>query len=571
MKFSWVYGILLFFSIPSLAVVDMKSANYAETYTDLQVPGVGYDLRVTRTYNSRSIFNGMFGFGWCSDFETKIEVTPENALKLTECGGGVEVNYLPKDFKAGSTDQVISQIIAGLKKKRPDLKEDYLKNLAHEMGSNTFMREEFARRLDIKGEIAAGKIFFANGKESENISFQKGNYKRSLADGTYQLFDGKTGRITHMYDKNGNYLKLEWAKDGLLGVVDNLGRKLTFKLDPTSRKVALVTGPNKLTATYKTTGENLEEVKNAKGETFRYAYDELHNLTLITLPNKQTKKLTYNKDKDWVMSFTNPKGCVESYDYLLGKPDPKSYFKSTVVKKCGKEITNQSSYEFFHKPRQDGLGLYLHRVKTVNNGAVTDITYHSVFGKPLSILENGEKTEYSYYANGFVFTKKDSARSLKYEYKGSCQKVSRVYTQMLNSVDNPVATGGTKRREVSNTKEKVTREFHTDFQYDKAKCNLVAAQNSEGQKVSIKYDARGRIEVITDQTKKPIHIQYEDKFGKPETVSRPGLGTITVKYKEDGEILKVESKQGPEVAVQVASIFNNLLDIIAPATSESSL
>src|SRR5690606_5757339 len=126
---------------------------------------------------------------------------------------------------------------------------------------------------------------------------------------------------------------------------------------------------------------------------YKYAYDDLHNLTKITLPDGTYKALTYNKDRDWVTSFRNPKGCLETYDYTLGKPDPKSYFKSTVVKKCGKEVTNQSSYEFFHRPRQDGLGLYLHRVKTVNNGKVTDITYHPVFGRPLAILENGEKTE----------------------------------------------------------------------------------------------------------------------------------------------------------------------------------
>lgn len=569
MKFSWAVVIILF-SIKSFAVVDMKSANYAETYTDLEVPGIGYDLRVTRTYNSRSIFNGMFGFGWCSDFETKIDVTPENALKLTECGGGVEINFLPKNFKANSSDSTISKIIAQLKKKRPDLKDSYLKGLAKEMEANTFMREEFARRLDIKGSVAAGTVFYANGKESENITLNGGSYKRTLSDGTYQLFDAKTGRLTHMYDKNGNYLKLAWGKDGLLGVADNMGRKLTFKLDPTSKKVALIIGPQKLTATYKTKGDNLEEVKNAKGEVFKYDYDELHNLTRINLPDKTYKSLTYNKDKDWVTSFRNPKGCIESYDYFLGKPDPKSYFKSTVVKKCGKEITNQSSYEFFHKQRQDGLGLYLHRVKTVNNGAVTDITYHPVFGKPLTILENGEKTEYAYYSNGYVYTKKEPNRHLKYEYKGKCQKVSRVHTQFIEKVEAPIAKGKAAKRGVSAI-EKVTRQFYTDFQYDSKKCNLIAAHNSEGQKVRISYDARGRIDKIVDQTKKPIHIKYENKFGKPAVVSRPGLGTIQVQYKADGEILKVDSKEGPEVAVQVASIFNNLLDIIAPATSESPL
>jgi hypothetical protein len=78
-----------FSSSVAFAIVDMKSANFSDNWTDLTVPGVGYDLRVNRSYNSRSLFNGLFGFGWCSDYETKIEVTPESNLKLTECGGGM--------------------------------------------------------------------------------------------------------------------------------------------------------------------------------------------------------------------------------------------------------------------------------------------------------------------------------------------------------------------------------------------------------------------------------------------------------------------------------------------------
>lgn len=82
------------------------------------------------------------------------------------------------------------------------------------------------------------------------------------------------------------------------------------------------------------------------------------------------------------------------------------------------------------------------------------------------------------------------------------------------------------------------------------------------------YDNKGRIATITDQAKKVVKIEYEDRFGKPSVVTRPGLGTIKVTYKPSGEINKVESKEGPSVAMQVASTFNNLLDVVAPATSE---
>src|SRR5882672_8064444 len=119
-------GLLILLPISSMAIVDMKSANYSESWPDMIVPGVGYDLRINRTYNSRSLFNGLFGFGWCSDYETKVEVTPENFLRLTECGGGMEIIFTTKNFAPIKIDNTVKLIIEEVKKRRPDFKADYL-------------------------------------------------------------------------------------------------------------------------------------------------------------------------------------------------------------------------------------------------------------------------------------------------------------------------------------------------------------------------------------------------------------------------------------------------------------
>jgi YD repeat-containing protein len=273
---------------------------------------------------------------------------------------------------------------------------------------------------------------------------------------------------------------------------------------------------------------------------------------------------------DWVLTFRNRKGCLESYDYNMSKDDPKNHFWSNVTKKCGDKITNQSKYEFFHKPRPDGVGVYLYRVKTENNGAVTDVVYHEIFGKPISMIRDGKKTEYSYYGNGLVKTKKESGKLMAFEYKNACSKVSQVTLQTFD--DN----GSVAKRKASSPRkpaknEKPVHVVRTKFVYAAPKCNLAFADNSDGQTVRLKYDAQGRISQIEDQSKKLVTIKYESRFGKPSVVTRPGLGTIQVTYKGDGEIQKVESKEGPKVAVQVASIFNNLLDIIAPATTDAPL
>lgn len=555
-------------AVDAYAIVDMKNANYSESWNDLVVPGVGYDLRVSRSYNSRSLFSGIFGFGWCSDYETKIEVTPESNLKVTECGGGMELIFTPKNFNPNKVDGTIKTIVAEIRRRRPDLKADYVANLEKELKTNDFMREEFGRRMNIKGKVEDGVTYLANGKEAENITLKNGVYKRILMDGTYQLFEASTGRMTHMYDKNQNYLKLNWEKDVLQSVADNLGRKLSFRYgDPSSKRVSEIIGPNNLKAKYVIKGEDLIEVTDAKGKAHKYTYDDVHNLTRVDLPDGTYKALTYNKDKDWVTSFRNPKGCLETYDYQTSKEDPKNHFWSNVVKKCGDKITNQSKYEFFHRMRPDKTGVFLYRVRSEVNGSVTDITYHEVYGKPITVVRDDQRTDYTYFDNGFVETKREPGRRTAFEYKNPCNKVSSLTVQFIDeSPDNRQA-----RRTAQVKNDKITKTVRTKFSYEGQKCNLLSADTSDGQAVKLQYDSRGRISQIEDQAKKIVKIRYEAKFGKPSVVTRPGLGTIEVTYKEDGEIAKVTSKEGPKVAVQVASIFNNLLDIIAPATAETPL
>lgn len=560
-----VLSIFLFHSPKGFAIVDMKSANYSESWTDLNALGVGYDLRVERTYNSRSLFNGLFGFGMCSDFETKIEITPESNIKLTECGAGMEVTYTTKSFNPNRIDATVKQIVAEVKKRRPDLRPDYVAGFEKALKTNDYMRDEFGRRMNIKGKVEDGVVYLANGREAESITLKNGVFKRALVDGTYQLFDPVSGHLVQMYDKNQNYLKLTWEKDLLQQVTDNQGRKLAFKYNPSSKKIAEIVGPNNVRVRYTLKGEDLVEVVDAKSERYKYSYDDVHNLLRIDYPDKTFKALTYNKDKDWVTSFRNRKGCLETYDYQVSKDDPKNHFWSNVVKKCDGKITNQSKYEFFHRPRPDGTGVYLYRVRTEINSNITDIVYHEIFGKPISIMRDNVRTDYAYFDNGFVKTKKEPGRLMTFEYKNSCQKVSQVTLQFFEEEE------GKERKPSQSKSEKLVKTSKTKFIYDSQKCNLVMADSSDGQVVKLQYDPQGRISQIEDQSKKLVKIKYEGKFGKPWIVTRPGLGTIQVMYKPDGEISKVDSKEGPTVAVQVASIFNNLLDIISPATSETPL
>ncbi len=367
----------VFFSLTSWAIVDMKNANYSNTWVDIEIPGSGYDLKVSRTYNSRSLFNGIFGFGWCSDFETKLDKLSDGNLKITECGSGQETIF---------------------------------NKLKPEQGVATFQSA-------------------SNG--ADIISFEKNQYIRKLPDGMAMKFNSE-GYLEYIYDKNSNYLKFEIQAGLARSVVDNNGRKLNFTYTQ-NRKIKSIKGPSGISADY--TYSNLEDlslVKNSWGNVYKYEYDELHNLVRADYPDKTFVKIEYNKNKDWVTSFKDRQNCMEDYKYDFSKTEPALHYWADITKTCGDKITNQSKHEFWFKKRASGEA-YLSRVLSIVNNSSVDISYHETFGKPVSIRRDNELSTYEYSAMGQVVQKKLPYMIIGYQYDKKNNKVTRVETQMLDA------------------------------------------------------------------------------------------------------------------------------------------
>lgn len=553
MKYSaaLVLSVLLSYA-PAYALVDMNSASYSNVWTDLQVPGNGYDLKVMRAYKSRTLFNGMFGFGWCSTFETKLEVISEGNIKISECGDGLEIVFSPREITRKDVDTTIAQIITRMKvdPKLKILSQDYWKKLSDELVENADKRSSLAAQYKVLVPVKEGTRFLANGREVENVVFNKTHYTRNLSDGSYQRFDLQ-GRMTHNYDKNGNFLRFTYDQDLLTQIEDNNARKLSFRYFP-NKKVRQITGPNGLNSEYKyDTKENLVWNKNAWAKTdkdvYTYEYNEFHNLTKASWPDKTFITIRYDNIKDWVVGFTDRDKCVENYKYEFSPTNAKFHYWSSVVKTCGKEVVARNRYEFWHKQLPSGQ-VVLARVLTNTNGSTTDITYHDTHGKATSIKKNNDKVIFDYYPDGLIKTRESAISKVEFAHDAATKKVASVKTTVFD-------------------KGKAVSVIQTVFRYDN-KGNLIYAENTDGQKINMTYDFKGRIATITDHAKKVVRIDYEERFGKPSVVTRPGLGTIHVSYKPNGEIAKVDSAEGPSVASQVASTFSNLLEVIAPATKD---
>lgn len=545
---------LTLISSTSFAVVDMKNANYSESWIDVTVPGSGMDFKIQRHYNSRSTFSGMFGYGWCSDYETTLERTPEGGLKLQECGAGQEISYQPARSDGKGVDVTINQIMDYARKANRTGTSQYFDTLRLQLQENAGLRQRWAIEAKLRiPDAKKGSVYEASTLEVEKITYDGTYFTRTLTDGTLQKFD-RDGRLVFVYDKNGNYVKMVYNGGVLRELIDNNARKLTLAYS-TNKKVTSINGPGQIKADYIFKGEDLVEVRNMWKNKYTYQYDDLHNLLRVDFPDKTHLALSYNKNNDWVTSFTERAvggpACTELYTYEVDKKAPDDHYWSVASKKCGKEVQNQARFEFWHKKRNDGKR-FLSRVLTKSNTDSLDVTYHAELGRPVQIKKNNQVTTFGYYTNGLIQWKSTDQFKMNFEYKNEFNKVSKVVTEYYDVM------------------KKVNKKRETVFRYDN-KANLVFASNTDGQTVALTYDLRGRIATITDQAKKEVQIKYEERTGKPASITRPSVGTIQVSYKPNGEILKVDSKEGPTVAVQVASTFNNLLDIIAPATSELSL
>ncbi|MFN8944394.1 MAG: cell wall-associated protein wapA, partial [Pseudobdellovibrionaceae bacterium] len=496
------------------------------------------------------------GFGWCSEFETNFIITPEGNIRLKECGGGQEILYSPREVTRKEIDRTISQIVSKIKAEgKVGQNADYFKRMSDELANDDEKRAFLARQYGVKIAINDGTKYMADGKQVEFFAKKQNIFERTLFDGTMERYEvvndplyGLKGRMILKYDKNKNYLKMTYDNDVLASIVDNGQKRMAFKYY-SNKKVKEILGPFGVKADYKfhSNQDDLAAVTNQWRNTFTYEYDGLHNMTKATWPDKTFVTLKYDQKRDWVVGYQDRDKCNETYKYEFDEAAPRMHYWSTVKKVCGKETLAENRYEFWFGERDSQN--YLKRVLSSVAGDTTDITYHDVFGKPISILKNNELTNFEYFPDGLPRSKYTKFMRMGFEYDSKTKKVSAVRTDFFDD------------------KGKKTTTRNTAFKYDD-RGNLVFARNTDGQAVTMSYDPQGRIASITDQAKKIVKIEYEERLGKPAIVTRPGLGTIRVSYKPNGEIAKVDSKEGASVAMQVASTFNNLLDIIAPATAE---
>jgi YD repeat-containing protein len=515
------------------AGVNLKNGNFYISYTDIVVPGGGKKLEITRTYNSKSTEVGWFGFGWGSEFETKLELSADGSIIIHEHGSGAKTRFTPKtavDAVAAST-KIVNEM-----KKKTALSEKAASDLIQKLALNAELRHTYAVNFGIQATVAPGSVLYSNDRGPQELQVTKEGFKRVFSDGRTDFFNND-GQLTKIADKAGYFIGFTYKNGQLDSIKDSQAKQIFFSWYPDGLVKEMWSAGDKK-ASYKYEETDLVSSKDVGDNSYEFAYDKSHNLSEIRYSDKTKLKISFDPKTFFVTEVADRNGETTKYQYGSNSTNPDDHYWTIVTKPGfdGKPVSNRYEYEI--KATADG-SRYTYRILTDINGIKTETIYgdHSL---PMKIMRSNHVTTFEYNQDGLL-TKKESSKGdfVNIEYDDKINKIKKV----------------------------VNNEGTTTFEYD-ARGNLIQAANNQGKKVFLIYDSKGKIAKMVDQetnsAKRVLAFKY-NALGKPVEIEMESIGKINVAYDNYGEIKKVESSAGHKMALQVTQAFQNLLTIVKPA------
>ncbi len=267
--------------------INMMEASFKTNFIDMQVDG----LNVSRSYDSRSTYSGLFGFGWCSTLD--LELIKNERFELRACGNS--------------------------------------QTLAHNMEPTIQNDSYVLKRKDgtvLRFAIDDGRLtgFRNPGHTEVQILRARGAMPRPTnlprRDATEE--GNKRNRIRIELDDSGRIARIEADTEQIA-------------------KADFLYGPE----------GNLLQIKNAWSNTYTYRYDALHNLTDINYPDGSKETLTYNTDYDRVTSFKGRNGCKETYRHTIepNTPQKKQLTQVSIATLTCSSKSNSTASDSQPKPR----------------------------------------------------------------------------------------------------------------------------------------------------------------------------------------------------------------------------
>ena len=510
--------------------VNVKNANFYLPNTDISYAAPGFPLEIERSYNSRSLNDGPFGFGWSFNYDIYVQIGEDGLPEVVDSDGFV-CKFLPQNGGAKTAlEASINQYIA--MKRDMDTKAniqhpgDWYDNLKQRLMSDPALFDNMKKEFpNMQVDLPEG-VYISTTRGVQQLEVRKEGYKRTFNNGVTHVFY-KSGKLRQMIDPTGHTLNMKYSKGAtgdLIEVAHSEGQRLTFEIN-SAGKITRATDPDGKSCQYLYDGNhNLIGFKDTTGKVTRYDYDDWHNMTKISFPNGDVIQNKYSTEKDWIIAQKGPGDHVTTYDYGTDPSDDSHYW--TAVDEDGV------------KTRYDYYDAQNRVVTTDAQGNKTDRTFSECCGKPLKVVESdGRIVNYEYDKRGNTTRIWDNkGQNVRYEYDPKWNKVTKVLTPQVTEV----------------------------YAYDNAG-NLTQGKDNTGNCVNLTYTEDGRVASTADcKGAQTFDFRY-NAAGKPVEIRERGKqGSVLIDYAPDGSVTQVRTN-GPADQREILESLQKLIQIVEPA------
>jgi YD repeat-containing protein len=306
-----VTTLLLGLGATASADINMMEASFRTTFIDLRTDG----LSLTRTYDSRSTYSGLFGFGWCSNLDASV-VKEKDTVVLIECGtkSRAKLITLQDSYLAKSADGIL---------RRFSLDDGRLTGI--ELPGHTEVRISRARSHLLQGDATGegnkrNRVLMELDDSSKVVRIESSSPSSTMsADFSYGL-DGSLRSVrnawsntyTYDYDRLHNLTHITYP--------DRTSETLTY--DPDRDRVTSFQGRNGCKENYQYTFQ--VPARSSK----KSSLTEFHQTSVATLacqgsdPTEIRFDFHYRKrpDQRWALSKLRLTrgGKTETLNYKLG-------------------------------------------------------------------------------------------------------------------------------------------------------------------------------------------------------------------------------------------------------------
>ena len=510
---------LMVHSLAGLAGVNPKNGDFYISYKDLSVQKNGQALEILRTYNSLSTSVGWFGYGWGSRLETRLIVLPDGSAVIRENGNGRDTFYRTGHVAA---IQAGVQRIVDAATRKDGLTPEAAAALATRLLGDERLRVSSTIQYAIQSELQDDGALEDECGKGNLVRVPEG-YRRldcnrfGDSEPAVDTFDAQ-GRLIRHELRNGYAVLINHSRDGTSEIRDTLGQRITLARNPDGQVVKAEGGENSVTYTYD--GTDLVGFNDPTDNSYGYSYDRQHNLTQIRYIDDSKMFISYSPGANGrADAVTERDGTQHTYVYRSDPQDPSRYSTTlTVTSPSGKTSTRVYEYQ----DRTSSLGVTQPSRIVAESGSGIRETQFDEKGRTIRKgNSDGGYSDYIYHGDKLILVLKKDQR--------------------------------------------------TEFHYD-AKGKLIQAANSKGKIVDIFYGEASDLicsMVVSKNAGEPrreLKFKYNEN-GKPVDITLVGVGNIHVAYGEDGEISKVESKDGANMALQVLQAFQDLMSMVAVASA----